>query len=147
MVWKMLEIDVYLPSRVTSCTAMLAIKVQHFHYRFVRFGGFFLRRRPNSDRIIDFSISQVLGFDVDAINSVHFSNHTGYKHVKGQVLSDKELHEVFSGLEQNDLLDSYSHLLTGYIGKDSFLSEIAAIVKAMRQVNPELVYGEFQCVQ
>lgn len=36
---------------------------------------------------------QVLGFDVDAINSVHFSNHTGYEHVKGQVLSDKELSE------------------------------------------------------
>lgn len=85
---------------------------------------------------------QVLGFDVDAINSVHFSNHTGYKYVKGQVLSDKELHEVFEGLEQNQLLDSYSHLLTGYIGKDSFLSEVAAIVKAMRQVNPKLVYGE-----
>lgn len=34
---------------------------------------------------------QVLGFEVDAINSVHFSNHTGYDHVKGQVLSDQEL--------------------------------------------------------
>lgn len=40
-----------------------------------------------------FKRMQVLGFDVDAINSVHFSNHTGYKHVKGQVLSDKELSE------------------------------------------------------
>lgn len=79
---------------------------------------------------------------MDAINSVHFSNHTGYKHVKGQVLSDVELREVFTGLEQNELLDSYSHLLTGYIGKDSFLSEIAVIVKAMRQANPKLVYGK-----
>lgn len=84
----------------------------------------------------------MLGFDVDAINSVHFSNHTGYKCVKGQVLSNKELNEVFSGLEQNELLDSYSHLLTGYIGKDSFLSEVAVIVKAMREANPKLVYGQ-----
>lgn len=38
---------------------------------------------------------QVLGFEVDAINSVHFSNHTGYGTVKGQVLSDKELSECF----------------------------------------------------
>lgn len=111
---------------------------------------------------------QVLGFDVDAINSVHFSNHTGYKHVKGQVLSDKELSEskwhvtmfqsvnldatfyqsfhtkiddVFSGLRQNGLLNTYSHLLTGYIGKDSFLTEIATIVKAIRETNPSFTYG------
>lgn len=104
--------------------------------------AFFCAVTPNS---IKFSrIFQVLGFDVDAINSVHFSNHTGYTYVKGQVLSDKELHEVFEGLEQNQLLDSYSHLLTGYIGKDSFLSEVGAIVKAMRQVNPELVYGQLR---
>lgn len=36
---------------------------------------------------------QVLGFEVDAINSVHFSNHTGYGKFKGQVLSDEELSE------------------------------------------------------
>lgn len=28
---------------------------------------------------------QVLGFEVDTINSVQFSNHTGYGHWKGQV--------------------------------------------------------------
>ena len=40
-----------------------------------------------------FEYSQVNGFEVDAINSVHFSNHTGYDNIKGQVLSDKELSE------------------------------------------------------
>jgi pyridoxine kinase len=34
---------------------------------------------------------QVLGFDVDTINSVQFSNHTGYGYWKGQVLNEKEL--------------------------------------------------------
>lgn len=28
---------------------------------------------------------QLLGFEVDAINTVQFSNHTGYGHWKGQV--------------------------------------------------------------
>lgn len=50
--------------------------------------------------------------------------------------------DVFSGLQKNGLLDSYSHLLTGYIGKDSFLTEIGAIVKAIREVNPNIVYGK-----
>jgi hypothetical protein len=34
---------------------------------------------------------QVLGFEVDTINSVQFSNHTGYGYWKGQVLNEKEL--------------------------------------------------------
>lgn len=51
------------------------------------------------------------------------------------------LGDVFSGLEQNNLLDTYTHLLTGYIGNDSFLREISSIVKSLKQVNPNLVYG------
>lgn len=34
---------------------------------------------------------KVLGFEVDAINSVQFSNHTGYGFWKGQVLNESEL--------------------------------------------------------
>ncbi|KAL5457286.1 hypothetical protein EMCRGX_G034534 [Ephydatia muelleri] len=59
---------------------------------------------------------QVLGFDVDAINSVQFSNHSGYKHFlgHGQVLTSKELEQLTTGLRNNGLLASYSHVLTGY---------------------------------
>lgn len=52
------------------------------------------------------------------------------------------LGDVFNGLKENELLNSYSHLLTGYIGKDSFLNEIVHIVKAIREINPHLTYGE-----
>lgn len=40
---------------------------------------------------MDPCLLQVLGFEVDTINSVQFSNHTGYKHFKGQVLDDTQL--------------------------------------------------------
>lgn len=40
---------------------------------------------------------QVLGFEVDAVNSVQFSNHTGYAHWKGQVLNSDELHALYEG--------------------------------------------------
>jgi hypothetical protein len=33
---------------------------------------------------------QVLGFEIDTINAVQFSNHTGYGYWKGQVLNVKE---------------------------------------------------------
>ncbi|KAJ0954452.1 putative pyridoxal kinase [Helianthus annuus] len=58
---------------------------------------------------------QLLGYDVDPIMSVQFSNHTGkllrYPTFKGQVLNGKQLWELIEGLEANNLL-YYTHLLT-----------------------------------
>ncbi|KAH7423894.1 hypothetical protein KP509_12G079400 [Ceratopteris richardii] len=54
---------------------------------------------------------QLLGFDVDPINSVQFSNHTGYPVCRGQVLNGDELWSLIEGLEANGLL-YYTHLLT-----------------------------------
>ncbi|EFA00408.1 pyridoxal kinase [Tribolium castaneum] len=82
---------------------------------------------------------QLLGFEVDFINSVQFCNHTGYKKVAGQVLTEKDLDDLALGLEANNL-DLYSHLLTGYIGAASFLTRICALVKHLKDVNPSLTY-------
>lgn len=82
---------------------------------------------------------QLLGFEVDAINSVQFSNHTGYKIVKGEVLNDVHLSQLAEGISDNDL-DHYSHLLTGYVGSASFLKRIAQLVPILKQKNPNLIY-------
>ncbi|KAJ8875233.1 hypothetical protein PR048_023128 [Dryococelus australis] len=82
---------------------------------------------------------QVLGFEVDAINSVQFSNHTGYPSFHGQVLNETELDVLLKGLQENGL-DKYTHLLTGYVGSPSFLRRIAALVQHLRKVNPKLIY-------
>ncbi|XP_058830634.1 pyridoxal kinase [Topomyia yanbarensis] len=84
---------------------------------------------------------QVLGFEVDNINSVQFSNHTGYKEgFKGQILNENELADVFSGLIANNLHPLYTHLLTGYVGNPAFLREIANIVRKLRSTNSSLIY-------
>ncbi|EGD72254.1 pyridoxal/pyridoxine/pyridoxamine kinase [Salpingoeca rosetta] len=75
---------------------------------------------------------QVLGFEVDAINSVQFSNHTGYSQVKGTKQTAEELWDLFSGLEHNDLL-SYTHILTGYVGSAEFLSTVVRIVRKLKE--------------
>ncbi|XP_011809512.1 PREDICTED: pyridoxal kinase isoform X2 [Colobus angolensis palliatus] len=54
---------------------------------------------------------QVLGFEVDAVNSVQFSNHTGYAHWKGQVLNSDELQELYEGLKLNNV-NKYDYVLT-----------------------------------
>ncbi|KAL4025794.1 hypothetical protein IC575_014200 [Cucumis melo] len=104
---------------------------------------------------------QLLGYDVDPINSVQFSNHTGkmillvhsnglrtlrlnyircgYPTFKGQVLNGGQLWDLIEGLEENELL-YYTHLLTGYIGSVSFLNTVLEVVDKLRLVNPKLTY-------
>ncbi|KAG7382969.1 hypothetical protein PHYPSEUDO_004204 [Phytophthora pseudosyringae] len=87
---------------------------------------------------------QLLGMDVDPINSVQFSNHTGYAKFTGRRLTGDELHELLDGMETNDLLrDAHTHLLTGYIGSISLLDAIVRVYERIRaaQTHPErLVY-------
>ncbi|GJQ82792.1 Pdxk [Trypoxylus dichotomus] len=82
---------------------------------------------------------QLLGFEVDAINSVQFSNHTGYAVIKGQVLTDKDFDDLVEGLIGNNL-DVYTHLLTGYVGSLTFLDRIANFVKHVKAKNPNLIF-------
>lgn len=82
---------------------------------------------------------QLLGFDVDCVNSVQFSNHTGYPLVKGTVLSGSELNSLSQGLESNKLL-TYDYLLTGYIGSDTFLAEVLTLLDMMEKNYPGTRY-------
>jgi pyridoxine kinase len=84
-----------------------------------------------------------LGFDVDFINSVQFSNHTEYKHVKGQRLNADELGDLFDGLRLNDLTNNYTHLLTGYVGNESFLIKLSQIITELKDKNSNLTYCKF----
>uniref|UniRef100_A0A8C2II03 pyridoxal kinase n=1 Tax=Cyprinus carpio TaxID=7962 RepID=A0A8C2II03_CYPCA len=83
---------------------------------------------------------QVLGFEVDTINSVQFSNHTGYEHWKGQVLTADELHVLYEGIKLNNV-NQYDYVLTGYTRDDSFLDMVVDIVQELKRANPNLVYG------
>ncbi|XP_054165504.1 pyridoxal kinase-like [Oppia nitens] len=83
---------------------------------------------------------QVLGFEVDAINSVQFSTHTGYEHWKGQVLDSRDLLTVFDGLVKNDLHKQYTHILTGYAKNESFLESVLEVVNTVKQANPGAIY-------
>jgi len=83
---------------------------------------------------------QLLGFEVDTINSVQFSNHTGYPAgIRGQVLDDKQLQELVDGLDANNI-NHYSHVINGYIGSRSFLVKLGEVVKHLKAVNPNLIY-------
>ncbi|XP_072115929.1 pyridoxal kinase-like isoform X2 [Mobula birostris] len=82
---------------------------------------------------------QVLGFEVDTVNTVQFSNHTGYDHWKGQVMTAGELQTLYEGLRLNDVT-RYDYVLTGYTRDTSFLEKVMEIIKELRRQNPKLVY-------
>eukprot|EP00730_Choanoeca_flexa_P017556 TRINITY_DN8470_c0_g2_i4.p1 TRINITY_DN8470_c0_g2~~TRINITY_DN8470_c0_g2_i4.p1 ORF type:complete len:295 (+),score=47.95 TRINITY_DN8470_c0_g2_i4:56-940(+) len=83
---------------------------------------------------------QVLGFEVDAVNSVQFSNHTGYGQWTGTKLTADDLWQLYLGLEKNQLISDYSHVLTGYVGSGDFLSTLGKMVTKLKSVNQSLKY-------
>ena len=82
---------------------------------------------------------QLLGFDVDALNSVQFSNHTGYGLVKGTILNEQESKDIIDGLKQNGLLH-YDYILSGYMGSEGALRALKYVVEQVSQVNPDVVF-------
>jgi len=78
---------------------------------------------------------QLHGIEADCLNSVQLSNHTGYGVFKGQVLSGDDLDVLAGGLRTNGLLESYTHVLTGYIGSESFLRRVVALVDEIRDTS------------
>jgi pyridoxine kinase len=85
---------------------------------------------------------QLLGFDVDFVNSVHFSNHTGYENgLKGDVLQGDQLRQILKGLEDNHLLDNVGYILTGYIGSISFLEAVLDVLRTVRKVSCAKEHG------
>ena len=50
-------------------------------------------------------------------------------------MNDSELQELMDGLQMNKI-NSFSHIINGYIGSKSFLLKLGEVVKALKAVNP-----------
>ncbi|MBX9598707.1 MAG: pyridoxal kinase PdxY [Burkholderiales bacterium] len=83
---------------------------------------------------------QRLGHEVIAINTVQFSNHTGYGSWTGDIMTVEHIDKIFAGLEQQGMLNHINGVLTGYLG-DSALGEILLKwLQKLRTINPQLIY-------
>ncbi|KAL6703064.1 putative pyridoxal kinase [Coniothyrium glycines] len=71
-------------------------------------------------------VMQSLGCDVSAINTVHYSNHTAYKQVKGTKTSAEEILALYEGLQQSNLTN-FDVLLTGYMPSAQAVQAIGKI--------------------
>ncbi|KAJ7746795.1 Ribokinase-like protein [Mycena maculata] len=82
---------------------------------------------------------QCLGYDVDVVNTVNFSNHSGYGRLGGTKTTAAELTQIFQGLERNGLLFP-DRLLTGYVPGAEGLTAVAELVDKLKSEQPGLVY-------
>jgi pyridoxine kinase len=83
---------------------------------------------------------QRLGHEVWAINTVEFSNHTGYGSWKGKVLGAELASELVLGLEERGVLDRCKALVSGYLGDAAVCGTIKDAVKKVRRFSPDALY-------
>lgn len=80
------------------------------------------------------------GFEVTAIDTVQFSNHTGYGEFKGEVFTPAHLREVLDGVEERGALNKMSALLSGYLGDQHTGQVVLEALHRIRSYQPKALY-------
>ncbi len=83
---------------------------------------------------------QRLGFDVVAVNTVQFSNHTGYGAWTGQIFAPEHIADVIDGVAERGALDRCDAVLSGYMGDAALGQVIVETARRVRAANPDAVY-------
>ncbi|KAI1390293.1 Ribokinase-like protein [Hypoxylon trugodes] len=77
-------------------------------------------------------VLQSMGCDVSALNTVQFSNHTGYKQWKGTRVSAQEITDLWDGLKQS-YLDNFHMMLSGYVPGAEAVEAVGNIGQELRR--------------
>ena len=83
---------------------------------------------------------QRLGIEAWAVNTVHFSNHTGYGEWRGPLLSAEDLREVVQGVEDRGVLARVAAVLSGYQGAEEVGAVVLEAVARTKELNGDAVY-------
>lgn len=83
---------------------------------------------------------QRLGHEVWPVNTVHFSNHTGYGEWRGPVLDPSDVADVITGIAERGVLASCDAVLSGYQGAETVGEVVLDAVAQVRAANPAAVY-------
>jgi pyridoxine kinase len=83
---------------------------------------------------------QRLGVEAWALNTVQFSNHTGYGKWRGQVFSGEHVRELVQGIEERGVLPTCTGVLSGYMGDAGIGEAILDALARVRRANPRALY-------
>ena len=81
-----------------------------------------------------------MGVEVWPVNTVHFSNHTGYETWRGPLLTAHDISEVVRGLDERGVLSRCDAVLSGYQGRADVAEAILAAVALVKTRNPAAIY-------
>lgn len=83
---------------------------------------------------------QRMGIEVWAVNTVQFSNHTGYGKWRGQVYTGDGVRELIDGIEERGALARCDGVLSGYMGDAGIGEAILDAVARVKAARPGAVY-------
>ena len=83
---------------------------------------------------------QRLGFEVWRVDTVLFSNHTGYGKWRGQVLEPALVGELVAGIEERGVFPRCAAVLSGYLGSTGLGETVLDAVARVKRANPAALY-------
>lgn len=83
---------------------------------------------------------QRLGHEVWAVNTVEFSNHTGYGAWRGRTAPAEQVADIVHGIEALGMLPKCDALLTGYVGDAALADVVLETARKVRSANPRAIW-------
>jgi pyridoxine kinase len=83
---------------------------------------------------------QRLGFETWSLNTVAFSNHTGYEKWRGDTVPASEIATLFEGIAELGVLPRCDAVLSGYLGEAETGPVLLDIVARVKEANPRALF-------
>src|SRR5262252_8629971 len=84
---------------------------------------------------------QRLGFATWSLNTVQFSNHTGYGKWRGTAVPAAEIANLFEGVAELGVLARCDAVLSGYLGEPEAGPVLLDIVARIKEANPRALFA------
>jgi pyridoxine kinase len=84
---------------------------------------------------------QRIGVDVLPVNTVNFSNHTGYGAWRGPLIAPEDVRDVITGIEEREVFPQVDAILSGYQGGEGIGDVIIDAVTRVKAANPQALYA------
>jgi pyridoxine kinase len=84
---------------------------------------------------------QRLGHEVWAVNTVQFSNHTGYGTWKGSANSVEQIREILQGVEERGAFGRTRAVMSGYLGDPQLGAAVLETVARIRAARSGVLYA------
>lgn len=83
---------------------------------------------------------QALGFDVWPINTVQFSNHTGYGKWRGEICSSNHIMDLVDGIFDIGQEHKCVAILSGYMGSREICETVFQVVQRFKSISAKVIY-------